>query len=174
MPAIRCTHVEVYVFRRRWARIEFLALRRSAGRKNLPGVWQPVTGKLGRGEAAFDAARREVREETGLVPIRWWSLESVTAYFDVASDAFLLLPLFAAEVKERDAVELSVEHDAYEFLVAREAGRRYLWEAQRRALESLRREVLAVPALARALEIKASRASGRARGGKRRASRAPK
>lgn len=148
-------------------------MKRSANRKSLPGVWQPVTGKLHRGERAFDAARREVREETGLSPGRWWALESITAYFDVETDSFRLLPLFVAEARERDRIELSAEHDAWEFLSAREAGRRYLWEGQRRALEAVRSEVLADATLARALEIGPPRPTRGVRRGKGRAARAP-
>jgi 8-oxo-dGTP pyrophosphatase MutT (NUDIX family) len=146
------SHVEVYVFRRRARRVEFLCLQRSPGR-TLPGAWQPVTGKVRRGEHAARAAAREVREETGLTPRKWWALESVTIYFDAAADAVRALPLFAAEVDARDAVTLSREHVAYAWLPARAAGNRYLWEAQRRGLEAVRAEVLARPRLARALKI---------------------
>jgi 8-oxo-dGTP pyrophosphatase MutT (NUDIX family) len=53
--------VEVYVIRRRGRRVEFLALRRAPAGW-LPGVWQPVTGTLRRGERAVSGALREVRE----------------------------------------------------------------------------------------------------------------
>jgi len=66
--------------------VEFLTLRRSVGRP-LPHVWQPITGKLRDGEHALEGARREVLEETGLEPDRWWALETVTVYFDPAADA---------------------------------------------------------------------------------------
>ena len=62
---MRCPFIEVHLFRRTGRRVEFLCLRRARTRR-LPGIWQPVTGKRRRGETAFAAARREVREETGL------------------------------------------------------------------------------------------------------------
>ena len=70
MPALLCNQVEVYVFRRRRGRVEFLVLRRSAP-GTLPGVWQPVTGTRRSRERPLAAAIREVREETGLSPRRW-------------------------------------------------------------------------------------------------------
>ena len=76
-PRSRCPFIEVHLFRRAGRRVEFLCLRRARTRR-LPGVWQPVTGKRRRGETAFAAARREVREETGLEPRRWWALEEPT------------------------------------------------------------------------------------------------
>lgn len=166
MPEIRCTHVEVYLFRRRGRRLEFLALRRSPGR-HLGGVWQPVTGKIVRGETAFDAARREVLEETGLRPKAWWCLETMTTFFDVASDSIRLLPLFAAEIGPRDAVRLSREHDAKRFASPRTAAKLYLWDTQRRGLEAVRREVLGARALSRALAIETPPRAGR--GGRRKA-----
>jgi dATP pyrophosphohydrolase len=152
VPAIRSDHIEVYPFRRRGARVEFLALRRAPGR-DLPGVWQPVTGKIERGESAFEAARREVLEETGLSPRRWWSLETMTVFFDAGSDAIRLLPLFAAELGARDIVRLSREHDDARFVSARIAAGLFLWNAQRRGLDAVRREALQRGALSRALEL---------------------
>ena len=165
---LRNTHVEVYIFRRRGRRVEFLALRRSRTRRVLPGVWQPVTGKRSGSERSFSCAVREVREETGLVPRRWWGLETLTLYFDETSDSIVALPLFAAEIGPRDRVRLSSEHDAHRFLPAREAGRRFLWEAQRRGLEAVRREVLRGGPLAGALEITQRPAGRSARRARRR------
>jgi len=152
MPTLQQTHVEVYIFRRVGRRVEFLCLRRSAG-SSLPGVWQPVTGERRSNERAVAAATREMFEETGLRPRYLWALETVTTYFDPATDVVRLLPLFAAEIGPRDPVRLSDEHDAFRFLGSRAAGNRFLWEAQRRGLEAVRREVLVRPALARALEV---------------------
>jgi len=156
VPDLRPTQIEVYVFRRRGRGAEFLCLRRAA-RSRLPGVWQPVTGKLRRGEGALAGAAREVREETGLEPRRWWALEDVALYFDAQAGVARVLAKFAAEVGGRDRVTISREHTAAAFLGAPEAGRRFLWEAQRRGLRSVRREVLRRGPLARALEIRDSR-----------------
>jgi dihydroneopterin triphosphate diphosphatase len=164
---LKHTHVEAYVFRRRRGRAEFLALRRSPSRRHLPGVWQPVTGKISARETSLLAAIREVREETGLVPRRWWAVEGVTTYFDAHEDALYFLPLFAAEVGARERVVLSKEHDDYRFLPVHAAARRYLWQAQRTALEAIRRQILPGGALARALEIEAPEGEG-GRAGKRR------
>src|SRR2546423_10842594 len=43
----------------------FLFIERAAG-KLAAGYWTPVTGRLEAGETLAEAARREVREETGL------------------------------------------------------------------------------------------------------------
>ena len=152
MPPVRSIQIEVYLFRRRGRGVEFLTLRRAA-HKRFPHVWQPVTGKLKRGEGALEGARREVLEETGLEPRRWWALETVTVYFDAAEGTVRLLPMFAAEIGARDRPRLSDEHDDHCFLNAREAARRYLWLSQVRALDAVRSEVLAGGRRAQALEV---------------------
>jgi len=152
MRGIRTDLVEVFVFRRHRRRTEFLVLKRSA-RGSLPQVWQPVTGRLRRGESVLAGARREVREETGLEPRRWWALESMTVYFDPRSASVVLLPVLAAEVSIFERVRISREHQDHAFVPARTAARRFLWIQQREALDALRREVLAGGRRARALAI---------------------
>jgi len=142
------------VFRRRGRSAEFLVIRR-ARERTLPGVWQPVTGGIEPGEVAWRAAAREVLEETGLRPLRWWALEHLTVYYEPARDAVHVVPLFAAEVAATDTVRLSHEHDAYAFLAAASAARRVLWESQRRALAAVRAEVIAHAGEASAREITA-------------------
>jgi dATP pyrophosphohydrolase len=167
MPAFAQTHVEVYVFRRRRGRAEFLVLRRAPGRRVLPGVWQPVTGKRDARERTVAAAVRELREETGLEPRRLWCLESVTTYFDATRDRLVVLPLFAAEVPANRRVALSAEHDACAWLPAAAAARRFLWESQRRGIAAVTCEVLRRRDLAAALLVPVPGRSTRRRGPRR-------
>ena len=152
MSDSRSAFIEVYVFRRRARRVEFLCLRRGRVRF-LPGVWQPVTGRRRPRESGLAAAAREVREETGLVPLRWWALEAPTIFYDAARDCVRTYPRFAAETGPGDTVRLSPEHTDWAFLTEAEAGRRYLWESQRRGLEDVKRQVLHGGPLAAALEV---------------------
>jgi dihydroneopterin triphosphate diphosphatase len=148
----RSAFIEVYVFRRRGRRVEFLCLRRGCVRF-LPGVWQPVTGRRRRREAGLAAAAREVREETGLAPLRWWALETPTIFYDASRDRVRTYPRFAAEAGPGDTVRLSGEHTDWAFLPAAQAGRRYLWESQRCGIEDVKRQVLRGGPLAAALEV---------------------
>lgn len=152
MSETRSAFIEVYVFRRRGRRVEFLCLRRGRVRF-LPGVWQPVTGRRHPRERGLAAAVREVREETGLAPHRWWALEAPTVFYDASRDRVRTYPRFVAETGPGDIVRLSREHVDWAFLPAAEAGRRYLWESQRHGLEDARRQVLRGGPLAAALEV---------------------
>jgi dATP pyrophosphohydrolase len=151
VPSIKATHVEVYVFCRR-PNFGLLLLRRSR-RDSLPGIWQPITGRIDRRESALAAAAREVREETGLSPRRWWRLEQVVSYVDPPSDELRVVPLFAAEVADRSRVQLSAEHDAHRWVTLAAAGPLVLWDTQRAALQAFRRQVLRSAKLSAALEI---------------------
>ena len=152
--AISCTQVEVHVFRRRGKRLEMLLIRRSPQR-SLAGVWQPVTGGIEMRESAIAAAAREVLEETGLTPIRWWALEHMAAFYDVAGDRIRVVPVFAAEVAWTDPVQLSHEHDRYAFMSLAAASERVLWATQRAALAAVHDEVLSGSAGGAAREITA-------------------
>lgn len=162
MIPVACSQVEVYPFRKRSRRVELLLLRRSAER-SLPGVWQPVTGGIERGEAAYVAAARELLEETGLTPLRMWALSHLTSFYDPASDEVRLLPAFVAEVSATDPVQLSHEHDRYAFTSMETAAKRVLWDSQRLTLAALEREVLRGGAHADAREVTARLTSARPR-----------
>lgn len=154
MIPVVCRQVEVHIFRRRSRRVEFLLLRRSPHR-SLAGVWQPVTGGIEPREPAFQAAARELFEETGLTPLRLWALEHVAVFYEPARDGVFVVPTFAAEISWTDPVHLSDEHDRYQFASAAHAARLVLWETQRAALAAVRREVLDHPVHAAAREVTA-------------------
>jgi len=152
VPRLDASLIEVYVFRKRGGRAEFLLLRRRP-RRSLAVVWQPVTGKLHRGETAVRGAAREVREETGIHPKRWWRLETVRVTFDPARDALRIITRFAVEIPAAAQVRISREHTAHRFAGLREAARAVLWDSQREGLAEVRSQVLRGGARARALEI---------------------
>ena len=151
---VSCSQVEVHVFRRRGKRLELLLIRRAPSR-SLAGVWQPVTGGIERGESVLRAAAREVREETGLTPLRWWALEHIAVFYEPAQDRVRVVPVFAAEVAWTDPVLLSDEHDRYAFVTPATARRRVLWATQRRAIAALLEEVASGSAGGAAREVTA-------------------
>jgi 8-oxo-dGTP pyrophosphatase MutT (NUDIX family) len=156
VPRLDAGFIEAYVFRRRGRRAEFLLLRRRPGHA-LAGVWQPVTGKLRPREPAARGALREIREETGVAPVRLWRLEGVRGTYDPRQDRVRFIVRFAAELDAGHPVRISREHTAHRFVSARQAARAVLWESQRDGFAEVRRQVLRGGPRARALEISARR-----------------
>lgn len=127
--------VEVCIFRFRDSHPEVLLLRRAAGEALYPGVWQNVTGSAHAGESSLTAARRELAEETGLAPLRFWIVPHISTFYDRTRDAVVSVPYFAAQVGSDEIPVLSEEHDSYEWLTFPEARGRLVWPGQRQGLE---------------------------------------
>ena len=135
MPEVRSRYVEVCIFRFLGDRPEFLMLRRAPGQRLYPGLWQFVTGKVRPGESATDAARRELAEETGLVPLRFWVVPHCSTFYDAAADAVEIVPLFAAQVDAGASPRLSEEHAGHLWLAPGPARRRLVWPGQKEGLD---------------------------------------
>ena len=115
---------------------EYLLIQRADDEPLYPGIWQVVTGTVHDGETALAAARRELREETGLEPARIWVVPYVSAFYDHRTDEVNHCPFFAAQVDPADEPVLSAEHQRYGWLPVGEATRRLLWPSQREGMQT--------------------------------------
>jgi dATP pyrophosphohydrolase len=124
--------VDVYPYRTVGAgRVQFLLLRRAPG-VAYAGEWRMVGGKIQAGEAAWQAALREVREETGHTPQRLWVVPSINAFYEWQHDRVNLIPAFAAAL-DADP-HLNHEHDDFAWLAPEAAASRLVWPEQQRLL----------------------------------------
>lgn len=128
--------VDTYALRGAGERLEVLALRRGTRGRN-PGSWETIHGTIEAGETPVQASLRELREETGLVPERFYNLSRTEAFYQQRSDEVALIPVFAAFVAPGATVHLSAEHDRAEWLSIAEAARRFAWPRERRALDDI-------------------------------------
>lgn len=126
--------VEAHIFREHDGRIEFLILKRSPA-QYYPNLWQMVSGKIKPVEKAFEAALREIKEETGLTPLNLWIVPNVNSFYTEESDGLTFVPVFAAKVNPADNVQLSNEHVEYKWLPPEEAKKRLAWPGQKKSID---------------------------------------
>ena len=132
MPNASIRVVDVYPYRLHPdvpAGVELLLLRRAEG-TSYEGTWRMVGGGIDSGEAAWETAHRELHEETGCTPERFWALPSVNTFYEWKSDRISLTPAFAAEISE--PITLNAEHDTYAWVSPSEACERLHWPEQQR------------------------------------------
>jgi len=138
MTEVRVSFVDAYVLRpsSTGAGIEVLVLRRGPKGRS-PGSWETVHGHIEPGETPVEAARREVREETGLEPARLYNVSRVESFYRHRTDEIALIPVFACVVGGDASARSSAEHDRVEWLAASHAAARFSWPRERRALEDV-------------------------------------
>ena len=128
--------MDTYALRGAGERLEVLALRRGAAGRN-PGSWETVHGTIEPGETPVQASLRELREETGLTPEKFYNLSRTEAFYQHRADEVALIPVFAAFVAPGATVQTSAEHDRAEWLRIADAARRFAWPRERRAVEDI-------------------------------------
>jgi len=153
MTSVVSRIVEVCVFRMRADHPEYLLLRRASDDAIHAGIWQIVTGTIEGGETALEASLRELREETGMRPERYWVVPTTNAFYDHRRDAVNLIPFFAAQVRESDEPRLSVEHSAREWLPLNDARARLVWPGQRNGLDLVHQYIVGGQEAARLIAI---------------------
>jgi dihydroneopterin triphosphate diphosphatase len=128
--------VDTYALRGAGRTLEILALRRGPNGRN-PGSWETVHGTIEPGETPVQASLRELREETGLVPAKFYNLSRTEAFYQHRTNELALIPVFAAFVAPEVTVKLSAEHDRAEWLRPRDAAERFAWPRERRAVDDI-------------------------------------
>lgn len=125
--------IELHIARRVEGKIEFLLLKRGKN-ETYPGLWQMVSGKVNEGEKAYEAALRELFEETTLRPMNFWVAPNINSFYYPETDSVNFLPVFLCEVKPEDEVRISNEHEEYRWVTPDEAFGMVAWEGQRRSI----------------------------------------
>ena len=131
------TLVEAHVFRQTKDDIEFLLIKRADDDELFPGIWQMVTGSIIENEKAFETAWREIQEETGLIPLKFWIAPNVNSFYNQAKDVINFIPVFAALVDSNSQVILSYEHSDYKWVNKEEATKMLIWKGQRNSVDTI-------------------------------------
>ena len=136
---IRSFAVSVVVVRKSGGESEVLLLRRT---RSLAGEWCQIAGAMEAGETAWEAALREVKEETGLRPVALYSADICEQFYEADRNAISLLPVFVGFARADDDVQLNAEHNEFRWATFDEALRMVPFAGQRNVLAHIRREFI--------------------------------
>lgn len=131
---IKADIIEAHIYREYKGRIEFLLIKRSHT-EIYPGLWQMVSGSVDEGEKAHQTAKREILEETGILPQKMWVVPNVNSFYSHKSDSISLIPVFLAKADNSAEVILSDEHTEYGWFEAEEARKMLNWPGQKKSLD---------------------------------------
>lgn len=137
MAKVVSNYVELHIFKIENDQMKFLLLKRSPDEK-YPNIWQMVTGKIKENEKAFEAALRELKEETGLNALEVYSVPVVNSVYLSESDEVCLIPVFACRVNANSEVRISNEHIEFKWVDEEEANKLLNWESQKHSVKLLK------------------------------------
>jgi len=144
--------IEAHIFRISNIGIEFLLLKRSP-ETIYPGIWQMVTGKMNKNEPAYKAALREIKEETGLIPEKFWVAPNVNSFYDHINDALSYLPVFACRISSDSKVIISREHCEYQWVSPENAKKLLAWPGQKKSIDVINEYFTKESSLLKFIEI---------------------
>ena len=124
--------IEVFVIKHNGGDWRVLVLQRAAEGKR-PNSWETVYGKIDARERPEKAAVRELDEETGLKPTALYNV-TVSSFHLHDSRTIQMCIAFAALVDDDCIVELSDEHQRFEWLTLHGACDRFTWPREAHAL----------------------------------------
>lgn len=115
MKEIKFSTIQVHPFININNEYKYLILKRKTNSKIYGGMWQVITGKIEFGESAYNAAKRELLEETGQICNNLYHIPFIGSFYDWRNDNIETIPCFAAEINSSD-IKLSGEHSDYKFI----------------------------------------------------------
>ena len=129
MPKVVVRVIDAYVFNRKNKEIRFLLLKR-AKTKIYEHLWQGVAGKIEVGETSWEAAIRELKEETGFEPVRMFVADHVSKFYEAHGDWVNMVPVFGIEVEDEEVI-LSDEHCEFKWVDFNTAHQTLIWSGQK-------------------------------------------
>ena len=133
MANIEVRGIDSYVYRITSTGLLFLVLKR-AKTKMYEHIWQGVAGKIEDGETSWEAATRELKEETGLAPLKIFVADHVSKFYETNGDRINLVPVFGIEVDSENVI-ISQEHCDHKWEDLNGALDLLVWRGQKQAIQ---------------------------------------
>lgn len=106
----------------------------------LIGEWCQIAGKIEPGETAWQTGLRELREETGLTPVAYYSGDICEQFYEPDRDSITMAPVFVAIIAPDAQVTLNHEHSDYKWVSFDQAVDMVAFGGQRRVLRWVEEE----------------------------------
>lgn len=136
MPQVISDIVDVYVFRRLNARVQFLLLQRRSD-VALPHTWQAFHAQVRVGDTTLETVRESVRNLAGLNVSAIFSADYVNQFYDESRDALILAPVFAVNVNPQAPIDLADDYRDAAWFDRDEATARLPFSGQRWAIRHI-------------------------------------
>ena len=124
---------------------KFLLLQR-AKQESYSGTWGFVTGGKKGDETVAQVVVREVKEETGLRPLRMFATEYLVQFYEPVYDKIWVLPLIVAVVPPDSEVRLSEENSRFLWIPPAQARHYVNWKNLVKAIDDITDELEVYPA----------------------------
>ncbi len=142
---IKSFTVAAYICRIESGRGQYLILKRCT--PYLDQTWQMVSGKIEKGDTAWQAALREIKEETGLIPDRLYSVNEVELFYEVSQNCINLVPVFLGFIDSQQTVRLSDEHCEFRWVTPDEAQRLLIFDRHAKTIALIESQFVRRPPL---------------------------
>lgn len=116
---IRPTGVAVVLLKKIGNEYKVLLLKRATS--ILHNVWCYIGGSIEEGETAWEAALREIKEETGIAKVLLYNSNKFDQIYSHIENYIYVAPVFVGYVEEEQDVTLNYEHSEFRWVSFKEA-----------------------------------------------------
>jgi len=116
---VRCKGIAVVLLKKIDHQCQVLLLKRAS--TILRDAWCYIGGSIEKGEKAWQAALREIQEETGITSVSLYNSNKFDQFYSSADDYIYLAPIFVGYVNEMQDVIINYEHKEFKWLSFKEA-----------------------------------------------------